>query len=88
MGNDTTRARDLDEDGHELNNSYTGSNSSAPKPTRGFEAHIDEFANPTEARQIAGSGNQGYGRAGYGPVTTTGIDRGQFASRTKLTSKP
>lgn len=83
-----TRTKDLNPNGTELNNTYTGSNSSAPRPSRGFEPAVDKFINPTEARQIAGSGTQGYGRAGNGPDVCTGIDRGQFASRTKLTSKP
>lgn len=83
-----TNAKDLNPNGTELNNSYTGSNTTAPRPSRGFEPAIGKFANPTEARQIAGSGTQGFGRAGYGPDYSTGIDRGQFAARTKLTSKP
>lgn len=83
-----TRTKDLDPNGKELNNSCTGSNTVAPRPSRGFEPAIDKFANPTEARSIAGSGTQGFGRPGYGPDCSTSIDRGQFASRTKLTSKP
>lgn len=55
---------------------------------RGFEPHVDGYGNPTSARSIAGSGNQGFGRGGSGPEAATGMDRGDFASRTKLTSKP
>lgn len=88
MPDTDTKTKDLDATGHKLNNVNTGSNSSAPRPTRGLEARIDQYDNPTEARTIAGSGHQGYGRAGYGPDVSTGISRGQFASRTKLTSKP
>lgn len=55
--------------------------------TRGFEPD-GISSNPTSARSIAGSGNQGFGRGGSGPEAATGLDRGDFASRTKLTSRP
>lgn len=82
------KIKDLELGGKELKDSYSGSNTSAPTPSRGFESHVDEYANPTEARKIAGSGNQGFGRGGSGPDAAHGMDRGDFASRTKLTSKP
>lgn len=50
---------------------------------RGFEPALDWAPNPTEARSIAGSGHQGYGRSGSGPEASSGMDRGQFASRTQ-----
>lgn len=51
--------------------------------SRGFEEALDWAPNPKEARSIAGSGNQGFGRSGSGPEAAHGFDRGQFASRTK-----
>lgn len=68
--------------------SNSASSSVAPRPARGFEPHVDRYANPTDARSIAGSGHQGFGRQGNGPEASHGMDRGAFASRTKLTSKP
>lgn len=82
------KIKDLDQGGKTLKETDSESNTSAPTPSRGFEPHVDGYANPTEARKIAGSGNQGFGRAGRGPEAANGMDRGDFASRTKLTSKP
>lgn len=83
------KIKDIEVPGRTLNAAGTGSSESAPTPNRGFEDHSTGlYANPTKARNIAGSGHQGFGRGGSGPEAATGIDRGDFASRTKLTSKP
>lgn len=86
--NTVGKIKDLDKTGKSLKDNYSGSNTAAPIPSRGLEPHIDGYANPVEARKIAGSGNQGFGRGGSGPDAAHGMDRGDFASRTKLTSKP
>lgn len=82
------KIKDIDPIGKTLVDNYTGSNKSSETPKRGFEEHIDEYPNPTEARKVAGSGNQGFGRGGSGPNAAHGMDRGDFAARTKLTSRP
>lgn len=82
-GSHVGKIKDIEPKGKSLADAYTGSNTSAPTPSRGFETHIDEYANPTEARQIAGSGNQGFGRSGSGPDVTSSMNRGQFAARTQ-----
>lgn len=86
--NHVGKVKDLEVPGVTLVDNYTGSNRSAETPKRGFEPHVGGYANPTDARKIAGSGHQGFGRGGSGPDVSTGMDRGDFASRTKLTSKP
>lgn len=82
------KIHDIEIPGKTLKETDSESNTSAPTPSRGFEPHTGGYANPVEARKIAGSGNQGFGRAGRGPEAAHGMDRGDFASRTKLTSKP
>lgn len=82
------KLKDIDYPAVKLNPASTASNQSAPTPSRGFEAHSEDYDNPTTARNIAGSGNQGFGRGGAGPSTSTSFARGTFASRTRLTSKP
>lgn len=70
------KLKDIDYPATKLNPAGTGGT-----PSRGFELHSEDYANPTEARSIAGSGHQGFGRGGSGPDTTSGGNRGQFASR-------
>lgn len=82
------KIKDIEVPGKTLVDDYTGSNQSAPTPSRGFEPHSETYDNPIKAKTVAGSGNQGFGRGGSGPDAAHGLDRGPFASRTKLTSKP
>lgn len=58
----------------------SASNSAAPKPSRGFEAHGDDVANPTEASRKGNGPRPFMGHSG--PTTgDSGIDRGQFSAR-------
>ena len=76
------KIKDLKVPGETLEDSVTGSNTSAPTPSRGFEPHIGGYENPTRAKMVAGAGRQGFGREGRGPEAANGMDRGPFSART------
>lgn len=73
--------KDLKPSGASLNPPKIGSSN----PTRGLEAHVDKFKNHGEASRVS---TMQFARAGSGPEAGHGMDRGPFASRTKLTSNP